>query len=159
MQDILPPGMIQGSAVAIDSGGEVLLWGISATNDLEYAFTWTSTAGFQQLGQFVPTAMNDLGEVVGTMSDGGPPVIWTPGGGVQDLNSLIEPPFPSGTFLESPNGINDSGDIVGFGLSDTSVRSAFLLTPVPEPGSLVLAAFGACCCCGAVRRKLSAVGP
>jgi hypothetical protein len=56
-----------------------------------------------------------------------------------DLNSLISP--TSGWVLEQANAINDNGQIVGFGTIDGETHG-FLLTPVPEPGSLSLLAVG-----------------
>jgi probable HAF family extracellular repeat protein len=47
-----------------------------------------------------------------------------------DLNGLI--PGGSGWQLEEAAGINDLGQIVGYGYHDGQKR-AFLLTPVPEP--------------------------
>jgi probable HAF family extracellular repeat protein len=62
------------------------------------------------------------------------------GAGMIDLNSLIAP--TPGLILQSANSINDSGQIVGYGtLNDEVVR--FLLTPVPEPSSYILASIGA----------------
>ncbi len=53
-----------------------------------------------------------------------------------NLNALI--PAGSGWDLRSAEGINDRGDIVGFGILGGQSR-AFMLT-VPEPSSLALAA-------------------
>ena len=57
-----------------------------------------------------------------------------------DLNSLIDP--SSGWVLTSGEGINDVGQITGYGTIGGETH-AFLLTPVvPEPSTLVLAALG-----------------
>jgi hypothetical protein len=56
-----------------------------------------------------------------------------------DLNDLI--PAGSGFTLQAARGINDAGQIAGFGTFDGATH-AFLLTPVPEPSSLVLACLG-----------------
>jgi probable HAF family extracellular repeat protein len=56
--------------------------------------------------------------------------------GMVDLNSLINP--SSGWVLDSGNAINDLGQITGNGAIGGQTH-AFLLTPVPEPSSLVLA--------------------
>jgi probable HAF family extracellular repeat protein len=53
-----------------------------------------------------------------------------------DLNSLID--SASGWTLENAEAINNSGEIVGYGSNTNSGCEAFLLTPVPEPTSLVL---------------------
>lgn len=55
--------------------------------------------------------------------------------GAADLNSLI--PANSGWLLQEATGINDSGQIVGYGIKDGQIR-AFLLTPIfmLDPASL-----------------------
>jgi probable HAF family extracellular repeat protein len=59
--------------------------------------------------------------------------------GIVDLNSLIDP--ASGWVLGDAMGINDTGQITGMGtINGQSV--AFVLTPTPEPSSIVLAALG-----------------
>ena len=60
--------------------------------------------------------------------------------GMVDLNSLIDP--SSGWDLKSGSAINDTGQIAGFGTIGGATH-AFLLTPIPEPSGLVLAAVGA----------------
>ena len=52
-----------------------------------------------------------------------------------DLNGLIDPNL--GITLTRANGINDMGQIIAYSESGF-VRTAYLLTPVPEPSSLVL---------------------
>jgi hypothetical protein len=57
-----------------------------------------------------------------------------------DLNSLIDP--GSGWLLIEAEGINDAGQITGFGLVGGQF-SAFLLTPaVPEPSTFALVESG-----------------
>ena len=45
-------------------------------------------------------------------------------------------------MLQSGTGINDNGDIIGFGVVSGKTEG-FLLTPLPEPISLALIAIGA----------------
>jgi len=45
---------------------------------------------------------------------------------------------PSGWYASIATGINDRGQIVGYGISPSGYYRSFLLTPVPEPASLVL---------------------
>ena len=52
--------------------------------------------------------------------------LWTPPGGMQDLNNLI--PINSGWVLEDADGINTTGQIAGTGLINGQTH-AFLLTP------------------------------
>jgi hypothetical protein len=61
------------------------------------------------------------------------------GGVMTDLNTLIDP--TSGWVLQTAQAINDSGQITGYGIIGGQTH-AFLLTPIPEPSSVVLAALG-----------------
>ncbi|WP_169978504.1 DUF3466 family protein [Tautonia rosea] len=87
--------------------------------------------------------INDLGVVVGTASRfegfSGRAFIWDATHGIRDLNSLIAP--GSGWLLTSAEGINNRGQIVGFGTFEGQTR-AFVLTVIPEPSSVILAAIG-----------------
>lgn len=78
--------------------------------------------------------INNLGQVVGGPT--GEPAIWDQTNGVQQLGDLI--PNNLGWQLEFAFAINDSGEIAGYGLFSGEVRG-FLMTPVPEPSSLILA--------------------
>ncbi len=87
--------------------------------------------------------VNSLGDAVGGYSldaTGGDGVsfIYTPTGGIQNLNDLIDP--SSGWNLDGgASAINDAGQIVGCGINPQGEFHAFLLTPVvPEPSSLSL---------------------
>ena len=57
-----------------------------------------------------------------------------------DLNSAIDP--ASGWVLMHALGINDGGQIVGWGLDPTGSRQAFLLTPIPEPTAMLVITLG-----------------
>lgn len=69
-------------------------------------------------------------------------------GSMKDLNDLI--PSGSGWELQEAHGINDGGQIAGFGLVGSETH-AFLLTPIPEPGSLAPLGIG---CFGLLSRKV-----
>jgi len=75
-------------------------------------------------GYSTAKAINNAGITVGTSDNRA--FIWT-SGELQDLNGLINP--SSLWNLASATGINDSGQIVGFGSYDGEPFRAFLLTP------------------------------
>jgi probable HAF family extracellular repeat protein len=81
-------------------------------------------------------AINSLGQVVGTstLTDGSSHAFFVDvTGAMQDLNNLIPP--ASGWTLTEAHGINDLGQIAGFGHIGAEDH-AFLLTPVPEPATI-----------------------
>ncbi len=87
-------------------------------------------------------AINDKGAVVGDSRTNQTsaeifPFIWDGDSAPINLNDLIDP--SSGWELDSAWGINDSGQIVGNGWLN-GVPTGFLLTPTPEPTTLLLTA-------------------
>jgi probable HAF family extracellular repeat protein len=62
--------------------------------------------------------------------------LWTSKSGMQDLNNLLDA-SGNGWALKQADGINDRGQIVGYGVHN-GVTHGFLLTPTPEPSTLVL---------------------
>ncbi|MFI5335261.1 MAG: PEP-CTERM sorting domain-containing protein [Opitutales bacterium] len=79
-----------------------------------------------------PLAINNLGQVVGV--SGSHAFLYGASTGTLDLNSLVTG-YP-GWVLQEAVGINDSGQIVGYG-TVYGAQAAFLLTPtaVPEPAT------------------------
>ena len=67
-----------------------------------------------------------------------------------DLNNDIR--SDSGWTLEDALGINDTGQIVGYGTNPSGQMDAFVLTPIPEPGLLALLLL---CCCSAAQQFCS----
>jgi probable HAF family extracellular repeat protein len=61
-------------------------------------------------------------------------------GTVTDLNSLVT--NIDGWTLQMAMAINEAGAIVGYGLYDGGNPRAFLLTPIPEPSTVVLLGIG-----------------
>ncbi len=101
------------------------------------------------------TDINASGLIVGHVADfdnapsfGGAAVAWEDGEAF-DLNDLVL--GGDGWTLLSAEGINDHGQIVGFGLFNGQTR-AFLLTPVPEPATMLLSAAPLLLMAGAARR-------
>jgi len=61
-----------------------------------------------------------------------------------DLNDLVDPVSAAGWHLDIALGINDAGQIVGYGLLDGNLRGFLLsaLLPVPEPSTWALMFLG-----------------
>jgi probable HAF family extracellular repeat protein len=87
-------------------------------------------------------AINTAGEVVGdayTANSADHAYLYS-NGKMTDLNSLIDP--NSGWTLETATGINDNGQIVGWGTNASGQTDAFLLTPTPTPEPSTFILFG-----------------
>jgi probable HAF family extracellular repeat protein len=158
-----------GSAIAINDSGEVVGFNSELRNIANQAFdfssgqtlapyqswatainnngqvvgcydTATSGGGFLYSGGtltylgFFPNAINDSGQIVGGS------YIYS-NGTMTDLNSLI--PTDSGWTLTNAEGINNSGQIVGYDTNPLGQTDAFLLTPTPEPSTVALGVAGA----------------
>ena len=82
-------------------------------------------------------AINNAGQIVGNYwSTGGSSTFRAflyQAGNIIDLNNAIAP--DSSFTLQSAQGINNSGQIVGYGINSLGQTHAFLLTPIPEPTS------------------------
>jgi probable HAF family extracellular repeat protein len=76
--------------------------------------------------------INNRGQIVG---DSNNRAFLYQDGSMYDLNSLIDP--SSGWVLESASAINDSGQIVGYGINSLGQEHAFLLSQIPEPTMLL----------------------
>lgn len=123
-----------------------------------HAFLWTPTAPDSVSG-----AMLDLGTLGGTVSEGygvnavgqvtgfsftsfnaaRHAFLYTSELGMQDLNTLID--SLSGWELLAARAINDEGQIVGSGIIRGEIHAFLLsplLSPVPEPATIVLMALG-----------------
>jgi probable HAF family extracellular repeat protein len=129
-------------ASAINASGQIT--GESVTFGGTYhAFLYDGT--MHDLGTLGGTysngyAINDSGQITGQSSTPGDAAynafLYTSGLGMVDLNTLIDP--LSGWSLSIGQGINNAGQITGYGYHGDKLR-AFLLTPVPEPsGAIVL---------------------
>jgi probable HAF family extracellular repeat protein len=148
-------GVVVGSSSTGQTVGQLI--GTTSTTSITRAFTWNSGV-IAELAPFnlyapgntgpttnyhsVANEINMSGLIVGNSQRiaGAAAVatLWQNGVAI-DLNTLIAP--GSGWNLLSAEGINDAGDIVGFGTFQGSSR-AFLLT-IPSPGAAIVLGLGA----------------
>lgn len=130
-------------ASAINSRGEIV--GLARTLDNEQHAAIFSPGGSSidlapNWAQSAAGDINDLGQIVGFVSltpeSGFAAALFSVGQPPTLLQDLI--PSDSGWLgLFAAGGINNRGQIVGTGLLGGEVR-AFLMTPVPEPATIVL---------------------
>jgi probable HAF family extracellular repeat protein len=146
---------------AINAMGQVVGGGFPSTSK---GFLWTPTTpngitgSSIELGTLAGStrtdalAINNNGQVVGAAL--GPiqnAFLWSPSapngvdGTLVNLNTLIDEADAVYWQLASARGINDKGQIVGYGFFDADgpgailpITRGFLLTPVPEPSALFL---------------------
>ena len=85
-------------------------------------------------GDFVANAINDFGQVVG--NSGALPFYWDVSAGLVDLNDYLSPASGEGWVLREVYDINNAGQIVGYARHN-GVDHGVLLTPIPEPCSLI----------------------
>jgi probable HAF family extracellular repeat protein len=109
-------------------------------------------------GHSIGYGINSHGQVVGESWDDRfrlRAFLYTEELGMVDLNSMTD--LPPGWELRSAWDINDAGQITGYGWNDGGFDRGFLLTPVPEPGILVLAALALMCGLIGARFRRSAI--
>jgi probable HAF family extracellular repeat protein len=127
---------VLGAGVALGINDSLEVVGVNGAND---ACLWTNGVMTDLGFPGVAYGINNLGQVVGSFGYGGGGAFLYSGGVTTYLNSLIDP--GSGWTLLSACAINDNGQIVGWGINTNSGYSgeeAFLLNPVPEPGTAAL---------------------
>jgi probable HAF family extracellular repeat protein len=144
MHDLGTLGGSNSSAWDINNNGLITGWA-DTPSGVERAFFYDGTMhniGTLPGGNYSRgSSISNNGKIVGTstINTGGTGVfhafLYDGISGMVDLNNLI---FPgSGWVLNEANGINDSGQIVGIGKFGNQDRG-FLLTPIPEPSSILL---------------------
>jgi len=161
MLDLGTMGGADSQANAINNGGQIVGWSDTASG-ASHAFLYTYSSGSATM-----TAADDLGTLGGSTSDalainndaevvglsytssGAMDAFLYTDGTMEDLVTSMGSALAGWTNTEA-TGINDAGDIVGFGTYD-GVTQAFLLTPeqvdqpsaaVPEPVSMIFFATG-----------------
>ena len=127
-------------ALSVNNRGQVA--GVSALNGNAtfHPFLWTRETGMQDLGVLrgdlvgASLGINNEGDVVGAsisapgLASGNPRAFLRHNGVMSDLNALV--PSDSPLYLLTAFGINDSGEIAGFGVqTSTGDIHAFLATP------------------------------
>lgn len=131
-------GTQKGTAYGINKAGDVVGALYENSDGLNHAFL-DHVGVVTDLGPGVALSINSAGDIVGQVAasatiafNGALAYEWINGAAI-DLNSLI--PADSGWSLSGATGINDKGQIVGWGASPTLSREThgFLLTPVPLP--------------------------
>jgi probable HAF family extracellular repeat protein len=139
-------------ALAINDLGQVVGSGNRLPNGVEHAFRTAPGAMINPLTDDLGTLglasratdINNAGVAIGSSEISAN--VWHafvsfPGEPMADLNALLVNPIP-GAVLVNANGLNDSGQIVGEMLLSDGRTRAFLLTPVPEPATVILFGIG-----------------
>jgi probable HAF family extracellular repeat protein len=148
-------------AVAINNSGQVV--GDDQLTGMEHAFLFSNgvATDLGTLGGGYSNAegINDNGEIVGFSYAAGydgqqHAFLDLNGEPMQDLHNLIS--SNSGWTLEDAVGINNNGQIVGYGINPSGQTGVFLLTPTPEPSTIDLLSVGAITLLVFARRRLSA---
>jgi probable HAF family extracellular repeat protein len=128
------PGGSQSQVYSVNDSGQVV-----GADGSQHAILWQPNGGTMALGTLgnptdpsIAYGINNQGQAVGgaslgpsgTNSGGYRAFIWQASTGIVDLNTLISP--SSGWTLEEATGINNHGQIIGFG---TGPGVSFILTP------------------------------
>ena len=129
LQDVgVLPGQPASVATAINNLGQIVGYG-NTGGAAPHAFLF-SGGSMQNLAAGEADAINNLGQVVGEALIGSSAyhAFLYSGGTLQDLNNLI--PSNSGWTLTEATGMNDSGQICGYGFNPSGQSRAFLLTRI-----------------------------
>jgi probable HAF family extracellular repeat protein len=155
MQDLgALPGYNSSVARSVNDSGQVVGYSFHDNNDNIFNITdnvneaegratlWSGSSGMQDLGtlpgmtQSQAYGINNKGQVVGysfNFVEDSRAFLWSSGSGMQNLSEVPEVVAAGWSVLYVARAINDSGQIVGWGLHNGLVR-AFLLTPKFQAG-------------------------
>jgi probable HAF family extracellular repeat protein len=160
-------GVIVGQTDSSDGGSEAFIYnGYQGhlPTDFSNPDTTITDAGYFTLldlggEQGEALAINSSGTVVGdsVTGDGNEDAFVYSGGVLTDLNDIdISGDLPTGLIFQSANGINDAGQITGYGVTPDGSEYAFLLTPspIPEPAIAGLLVIGTATLSIRRRRKM-----
>jgi probable HAF family extracellular repeat protein len=140
MQDLHTLGGDYSLAAAINATGQVVGQStVTGLTDL-HAFRWDSATGMMDLGTLAGASdsraygLNNQGQIVGScyfLSLLGSHAFRWSDGTMTDVNDELPP--DSGWTVQSATGINDVGQVVGFGKNPDGQTHGFLLTPDDSP--------------------------
>jgi probable HAF family extracellular repeat protein len=150
--DIGSLGGTETNPYGINSRGDIVGEALDAsgTNQQAFLFSGGTLTKLPSFGGTMNTAygINNYGEIVGGStypgnSTGGG-FVYFGGNTIQDLNSLVDPSL--NWMIGNAFAVNNSGQIAAEGVQPGKPEHALLLTPVPEPPSILIpfcAAFAA----------------
>ena len=133
----LAGGNFRSTAENINDLGQVVGRGDSASGF--EAFIWDAKNGMVSLGDLPggqlrssAQGINDLSQVVGSSYDslGTQAFIWEASSGMLKLQDLVVDGSATGWQLQEARGINNRGEITGFGKNPLGNIESFLLVPV-----------------------------
>jgi probable HAF family extracellular repeat protein len=136
------PGAVRYVGHALNACGQVV-GEADFPDGSQHAFLY-SNGSMHDLGPGSAIGINSSGEILGNnIIDETPlmPFVYI-GGTRYDLDSLIDPNSAFYASIFRATGLNDSGQIVGNGENEARDTIAVLLTPTPEPSTMVLACLG-----------------